>query len=461
MNGLGVNRLALSGVVFLCLAVAVGTSQPADAPWVFDVVRLKSGAEFRGLILNETTSQLSFVTIRRQQGRPTVCLPTSFAMSEVEKVTPLSKTQRDQLSSRIDKLQNEPVERELRLKQLELKPIEWEKKGPKALQYRSDWFVFESDAPELIARRASVRLEEIHAAFGRFIAPRASDGKTTTIRLMRSCEEYKKQLRAQGRNFDNAGYYDPKARIIVCASDLERLGDDMFRVKKDHLQWILELDRREAVLSRIYKGSELLRHIQPIRDSRRDVDVSERKNEAIFAQCTRSIFALLAHEAFHAYVDTGADLPPNTQLPRWLNEGLAQIFESAIVEGGELRLGHADPERLKRVKEMTRQRKLIPLADVLLSRPEQFQNDHASRTGTAEQRYFTVWALAMYLTFDRQLVGGRDFNGYLTSLAQGKNALDAFGVWFGKDLKSVGRDWHQYLIELQVDGTRAKLEGEK
>lgn len=461
MNGLGVKRLALSGVVFLCLAVAVGISQPADAPWVFDVVRLKSGVEFRGLILNETPSQLSFVTIERRQGRPTVFLPTSFAMSEIEKVTPLSKTERGQLSSRIDKLQNEPAERESRLKQLKLKSVEWEKKGPEVLQYRSDCFVFESDAPDLIARRAAVRLEEIHAAFGRFITPRASDGKTTTIRLMRSCEEYKRQLRSQGRSFDNAGYYDPANRVIVCASDLERLGTDMVRVRKNHFDYTQDLERRETVLTKIYKGSELLRHIQPIRDSRRDVEVCEKKNEAIFAQCTRSIFALLAHEAFHAYVDTAADLPANTQLPRWLNEGLAQIFESAIVEGGELRLGHADPERLKRVKELTRQRKLIPLADVLLSRPEQFQNDHANRTGTAEQRYLTVWALTMYLTFDRQLVGGRDFNAYLTSLSQGKDPVDSFRIWFGNDLKSVERDWHQYLAELQIDGTRAKLIGEK
>ena len=41
-------------------------------------------------------------------------------------------------------------------------------------------------------------------------------------------------------------------------------------------------------------------------------------------------------------------------MPRWLNEGLAQIFETAIIEAGELRVGHADAERLARVKEEIR-----------------------------------------------------------------------------------------------------------
>jgi len=33
-------------------------------------------------------------------------------------------------------------------------------------------------------------------------------------------------------------------------------------------------------------------------------------------------------------------------VPLWLDEGLAQIFETALVEAGELRVGHAERSRL-------------------------------------------------------------------------------------------------------------------
>jgi hypothetical protein len=63
----------------------------------------------------------------------------------------------------------------------------------------------------------------------------------------------------------------------------------------------------------------------------------------------------------------------------------------------------------------------------------------------------------MYLTFDRQVIGGRDFKHYLVALGQGGDAVTTFGTWVGGDLAAVERDWHQYLTSLQVDGSRAKL----
>jgi hypothetical protein len=91
------------------------------------------------------------------------------------------------------------------------------------------------------------------------------------------------------------------------------------------------------------------------------------------------------------------------EVPRWLNEGLAQIFESAIFEAGELRVGRADPKRVAALREMKKNE--LPLVELLRSGPKQFQVEHAGDREVSDRHYLTSWALAYYLTFDRKILG--------------------------------------------------------
>ena len=87
------------------------------------------------------------------------------------------------------------------------------------------------------------------------------------------------------------------------------------------------------------------------------------------------------------------------KVPRWLNEGLAQIFESAVAEAGELRVGQADPARLARVKRALQQTRkpdcLVSVADLLKARPRDFVVAHASGKQVADRHYLAAWALAI------------------------------------------------------------------
>jgi len=451
------------GIAFAIFLVLLGSAsgRPPDAPWVFDVVHLSSGTIFRGLILEENSTNISFLCIRRQPGRATVFLPTVFSPREIARVERLNKSEREQLQRRVAILRGETETRESRLRQLELRPIDWFDRPAAGQEYRSDWFALQSDAPEEIVRRAALRLEEVFAAFGRFLPARQVESSPIIIRLLRSRDEYRTLLRSENRSFENTAFYDPAGRRVVCATDLERLGHDLHRVRQQHQQMRGELDRHEAALTRLYKGSELLRHIQPIRDTRSRIDQADRQNETVFAQTTRNLFATLTHEAFHAYVDSAAELPVGAELPRWLNEGLAQVFESAIVEGGELRLGHADTQRLSRIKDMVRKKSLTPLESILKSRADQFLADHGSAYAGADQHYLAAWGLAMYLTFERRLVGSQQFAEYLKALANRQEPVSAFATWIAGDVAEFERDWHQYLIRLQPDGTLAAFDGGK
>lgn len=436
--------------------------QPPDSPWVFDTVYLNSGTTFHGLITEENPAQLSFLCIRRQPGRATVFLPTSFAPREVARIERLNKAEREQLTRRVETLRGEVETRESRLRQLELQSIKWQIGTKDGYEYRSDWFKLQSNAPEEVVRRAALRLEEVYAAFGRFLPARSVPGPPTMIRLLRSNAEFKELLKKENRSFDNTAFYDPAGQRIVCATDLDRLGEDLSRVRKQHQLLRSDLDRREAALNKLYKTPELLRHIQPIRETRDRLDRADRQNETVFSQSTRNLFATLTHEAFHAYVDCAAEVTEKKTMPRWLNEGLAQVFESAIVEGGELRLGHADVKRLNRIKALVRKGSLTPLDVLLRSQPRQFLADHGSANSEAENLYAAVWGLSMYLTFERRLLDTQQFKDYVASISQSKDPVAAFTKWIDCDLTAFEREWRQYLLRLQPDGSQADLsEGKK
>ena len=226
--------------------------------------------------------------------------------------------------------------------------------------------------------------------------------------------------------------YDATNNRILCGTDLRRLGADLQSARVHHGQELAGLDRYAEAVRKLYKGDELARYNRAVAAERRRVFAADVSNGAKFDEATARLFALLYHEAFHAYVATFVypPLPPadvkagkgTGELPRWLNEGLAQVFETAVVEAGELRADHPDRERLRRVKDWLKGKgggPPVPLADLLTTGREAFLASHADQAAASDRAYLTCWALAHYLTFDRRLIGTPAFHKYLTAVNGG------------------------------------------
>jgi hypothetical protein len=432
-------------------AVALAAGAAADG-WKFDVVRLKNGTVFRGLILEETPAAVRFQDVRQRPGKPTTLFSTSFARAEIDSIERLSDADREQLRAKLKELDPTGRDEKVRMDRLELEPIMWAGRPAAGWRYRSDHFVLESDAPEGVARRAGVRLEQIDRAYARYLPPRCR-GRPTTVLLFQSRAEYDAHLRAEGRQFVNLAYFDPAANRVVCASDLTRLGQDLDRVRQEHQKLRADLDKQEATLTKLYRGKELAKLLAPLRTTRQRIDAADRQNEGVFDQATERLFAALYHEAFHAYLANVVYPPPHAEPPRWLNEGLAQIFETAVVEAGELRVGHADRDRLGRVKEAVRKGELVQLNRLLLSGPRDFLAAHATGRAAADAAYLTSWGLAFHLTFGRRLLGSEALDAYLAGLARGDDPAAAFAALVGQSLPAFEAAFHQYLLRLQPDGT--------
>jgi hypothetical protein len=471
------SRFLLFPIVLLAGSVFAQPPVVPSGNWPLDEIVLRSGAKYQGLIVEEQPDGVKFRLVKRPPGRPTVTLTTFFTKEEVraDGLKRISDTDRHLLRERLAELDSQGERERRRMESLELLSVDWLGRKEAARRYDADQFLLVSAAPDEVTRRAAVRLEQIFTAYARVLPPRYPTARPTTIELAGTKEDYLALLKESSVRALNAAVFFPADQRIVCGSDLKRLGDELYRTALHHRQQLATADKTEQELRELYKGqkAELERFLGAVKKERDKVTAAERANDAAFDTATRKLFAILYHEAFHSYVMAFVypPLKPDEvragkgtgELPRWLNEGLAQLFEDPVIEAGELRIGHADADRLKRVQSWLSGKPrapdaigLIPLADLLRAGKESFVADQAGEKLSTDRTYLTAWAVAHHLTFARRVIGTKEFDAYLTAVNTGTEPAKAFEALVGQTLAEYEKDWHDYLRRLQPDGTVKK-----
>jgi hypothetical protein len=449
-------------------ALTAGGQAP-PSKWSFDELTLTNGATMEGLILAEEARGIRFEAVSRPPGRPTVTLTWYFSKGEIARVKRLSDADRALLKERLSELDPSGAGERKRMEALELVSTdEWP--AVPARRYESDYFTLVSTGSDELVRRSAVRLEQVYLGFTRFLPPTVKSARPTKIMLATDRGEYKTLLGPLGKTeLLNAAVFDPAGNRVLCGTEMKRLGSEL-QIARLHLsQQLAALAKYESELAKLYRPPELKRHLDASALERKRLYAADAANGARFDQATAGIFAVLYHEAFHAYVNSFVYPPLKTddvkagrgtgELPRWLNEGLAQVFETAVVEAGELRASAPDRGRLSRVKESLRNKNvslLVPLADLLLIANDTFLASHKDQRGASERAYLTSWALSYYMTFELRLIGIEAFRKYLVAINSGGDPRKAFEELVGQELTAFENDWHAYLLRLQSDGTRAK-----
>lgn len=435
------------------LAFASALGQPAVADdWKFDVVHLKTGGTLQGLVAKETTGAIVFWRVTRKPGVSTGVIVATIECREIAHIDGLDEKERALLRSRLQALDPTGRGEVRRMASLSLSAGDWGKNGKgQARVYRAEHFVLESNGAEDVVRRAAVRLENVYAAYTRFLPPRVEAAEPTRVSLARSRADYQALLRDEGHAaLVNPAFYDTGRNRICCGSELQRLGDELERIRKEHHRSLAELNDKETELHKLYKGKTPPQLLAPIRESRFRIAQQDDRNERLFQEATTRLFQRLYHEAFHAYLANFVYPPSETDVPRWLNEGLAQVFETAVIEGGELRVGHPDRERVHRVQELARKGQLVPLADLLKSGPKQFLVQHATEQQNSDRYYLSSWALAHYLTFERRLLGGKAMDQYVRALHRGGDPLAAFREFAGQPLPEFEKELRHWIERLSA-----------
>ncbi len=446
-------RLALAVGLALGLIYCATVPGPASADqWKFEVVRDKQGKTFLGLVLRESPGEILFQCVIRKPGERTRLITTTFTRAEVDRVERLSMAEHEQLAARLRAIESSVQDEKERMERIELRPAPWGPSSDGGWAYRSEHFLLVSNARPEIVRRTAVRLDQLYAAFTRLLPPRRISGRPTTIRLVQSRAEYQALQREQGRELLNPAYYDAAHNQIVWGSDLQDLGDELERVRKQHADLRERLHQQEDNLKDQYKGKIPRDLLKPIRAAREKIGETDRENQKHFEKATKRFFQILYHEAFHAYLANYVFAAEEAEVPHWLNEGLAQVFETAILEAGDLRIDHADPERLAAVKAGLAKGELVALADLLTAGHRQFVVAHASEQQVSDRYYLASWALAFYLTAERNKLSTPELERYVAACKRSGDPVSAFRAWVGQALEAFEKEFHQYLLHLRNNG---------
>src|SRR5262249_22827679 len=191
-------RPALPPTALVLAALALAAPARADEDWKYDVVHLKNGHTLRGLLVKQTPDEIQFRCVSRNPTH-TVVIPETLDRAEVDHLDLLDARDREALAARLEALDPTGKGEAERMASLELKPVAWGKDRKKGWRYESTHFVLESNAPEDVVRRAAVHLEQVFAAYARFLPPRHQSGQPTTILLAQSLADYRALLKAQRR----------------------------------------------------------------------------------------------------------------------------------------------------------------------------------------------------------------------------------------------------------------------
>jgi hypothetical protein len=439
----------------------------ASAPWPLEAIELKDGRRLEGLVLapDDVTGtpahdirDIEFVQVVRRPGRPMHLISwPPFPGTRVHFVERLAGPQRDELRTRIEAFRKE------RLRQEDVTSVRLSRQGEDApWRYDDPSFVLLSTAPPTITREAVVRLVLTFDALESLVPPVAEPSDRLTVRLCGSLAEYRSVQAELGLRLDNPAFYVPRDRLLVAGSELPQLleeqraaDDQLDAARQRHLEHGNLLDERLRLLvadlaksgmpkderSEIVRRARL-RGLREQAEAMASIEAARRANADTVEQARRRFHERLAHEAWHAYADARLRISGGRGLPTWLDEGLAQVVESAPLEAGELRLDAPDPTRLARIKEAIAAGAMMPAAELVSSGQDAFVGGHRGDESVA---YLAAWAIAFDLGVLHPVLTAER----IVALSEGADddAIPTFEKLVGMPIDHYDRQWRLRILD--------------
>jgi hypothetical protein len=424
---------------------------------------LQDGREFRGLVQSESERWLDFAEIVQRPGEATFAVVRGIDRQQVKSVERLPEEERRDLMRRFAELRQRAV---IEAGRMESVPLREALAGQRpALVYEGDWFTLVSTADEESTRRCVVRIEQIFRAYRTLLPPRASAARRLEIRLYAALDEFRQELRTLRLDLDNPAYYDSRQGRIVAAcelvhyarrlaearreaQDLERqyeelegefrrrlaeIGDELRRAGFREGEITSELNLRKAAWAK-EKEAAFSRARQQMR-----------RNEARFGEVTAAMLRRLSHEALHAWLDLYVFPASEHHVPRWLHEGLAQVFESGQLEGDTLRLDAPDWNKLRQLQASLASTSPLALWEILAA----LERPYAGRHGDESQlHYLYAWGVAHHLVFGDGLLTRPALRQYVAAEAAEMEPAARFERLTGVPLADWERNWRAAMLAL-------------
>ena len=416
-------------VAMLAAMAAGGVAAPppglATVRWKLESLRLHDGRRMEGLVVDpadaggprDPAAPIGFVQIVQPPGRAIELITWApISAARVAAIERLPEADHALLAKRVDEFRN----RRGRQHAAETAVTLLRDDEDEPWRYDGRWFTIDSTADPSLTRKAVVLLEQVFAALEALVPPSAPEGDTSgplRVTLCGTANEYRDVQESLGIEAEHPAFYVPARGLLVAGSDMpamieqERAAADSLAVTERE---IADRDRSfEADVRRLAgdlekqgmpagKRAEIVQLARNRWQREREamlaqVTTARRDNAARVADARQAFAARLTHEAWHAYADRRLAGGGRRPLPLWLDEGLAQVFETAPLEAGELRLDAPDAVRLKLLQELLAGGDPPQLADLLRAGQSQFLVGHTGGRKASQQSYLMAWGLAFHL----------------------------------------------------------------
>ncbi len=434
-------------------------------------VTLREGTKYDGLVQGESPETVEFLEVRRLPGRPMYLMLRPLAREDIQDLARLPPDARAELRERLEQFRRRTLIQGREIDDLKLTSIQ--QNGQAIWSHAGESFTLESTANEQMTRRLAVRLGQIFTSYRQLLPPRREASERVHIRIFGSTAGYQAALKQLGFVIGNPAVYLADRNLILAGTELDRFDAELARVARQHEQIRKELEAQIAeVPSRVKKlgeeledagvgASERLRIVlaeqRKWSDQRKalasQIATIDRANEAKFNELTQRMFTRLAHEAFHAYLET--DVYPSRQydVPRWLNEGLAQVFEAGILELNSLRIDAPHLDALEKLQGDLRGSQPLRLEELLTMSSSSFLAAHGDVTPSEPERssraYYYSWGLAYYLAFERGIFDDPAFETYISSAAANMDPVKRFESLVGMPLAEFEETWRAAMLAVK------------
>ncbi len=441
-------------------AGAVGPGEPADTDSRYDSVVLKNSTTYYGLIESVDDDWLTLIRIQSPRGQQMHLVIQPFDRDQVDSFHHVDPASRTALEQRIAEFRNRATVEAASMDAIKLETREGE--GLRYRHYASKWFTLDSTADEQSTRRVIVRAQQVFAAYRQIAPPRSVPAQPPRLVVLGSMEQYQPLLAKLGlkMKIENPACFLEDRNVVVVGSDLVRLAAVTAKITAQNAQLRQELkdleERERKRLADVAKSSgsgdagsdvrkeraQFERQLQAKRDELRK---SDRQIDALFKENASQTLVKLYHEAFHAYLRNSVYPRQKYDVPPWLNEGLAVIFEGGQLEGNNLRVDAPNAAALKKLRADLAGRQPLDLKKVLAAVEGSFVLTDDTRSAAVDLYYVHAWGLAYYLTFEKHLLGSPALEKYLQSGNARLSQTKRFEQLVGMPLAEFENEWQAYI----------------
>ncbi len=388
--------------------------EPNGVGWPMESLILNDSTLLHGVVLGTNKKGVEFAEVVRPPGKPMFVVIRQVLAADIKQRRELPSAERAKSLEQLAKFRHRVRIEQGNMESVHLAPADFE--GFSCRRFENAWFTLWSAADDETTRRCVVRVDQVFRAYRQLFSAR-EDKRPLRILLLGSLEQYGDYLRRHGLNVQNPAFYSQRQNLIVAASEVGDFGMRLAELRKRHDRRIAKLEQMDKDLlaqfsqlrfrlkSAGYSAAEITREknarLRSWKDERertlKQINAANRRNDAKFQQLTHRMFKRLYHEAFHAYLENHVYPERQYALPRWFNEGLAQVFESGRLEAGLLRIDAPDSTLLRRLKQDLQHRPKLSVEDLVATGPGDFVDGHENPQ--SDRYYLHAWAVAYYLTF--------------------------------------------------------------